>query len=141
MLGETWGQRNLVDLARLWKGRYLILEGTPPPSVSWNHWVRGKSSNNLCGSRGCGQNLELKELRSVVVRPDSQYGKDTTAAHRLCLDDDRRLGICSARSDVTWGCGKEDEFGNATVPSFFVSAEGCTPPLCPRLSPGVYPFG
>ena len=95
-------------------GKRELRKAPLPPPVYWNHRVRGKSRNNLWGTITCGQNLDVKELTSGILQIDSQHGYECDAAHRLGLDDDRRLGIWGARLDVTWRSGKEVEFGNAS---------------------------
>lgn len=54
----------------------------------------------------CGQNLDVKELKSRKSETGSKIAQRARPAHGHGLDDDGASAIVKARSDVTKGCGK-----------------------------------
>ncbi len=89
----------------------------PPPLVYWSHRVSAKLRKNLWGAITCGQNLDVKELRSRTLRNRVPKRDDERSAHRLGLDDDRASEVVRARSDVTPEMWKTQDGVFSTVQS------------------------
>lgn len=91
------------------------MNGTPSPSVYWNHRLRAKMQINLWGTITCGQNLDVKELAGWNRYDKDPKREDAVSAHRHGLGHDRAIEMAGARLDVTGRLWKNTHFAALAI--------------------------